>query len=248
MTGPPPLGDAWPRQRRWSGQAATDSRAEPWPTPAADRTPRQRARASYYHRYGKRALDIVLGTLLFVGLLPMMAAVAVAVLVTSGWPILYRAERLGRHGRPMRMLKFRTMIRDADEALADLLSSDAALAAEYRKNLKLREDPRKTKLGAILRKLSIDELPQFWHVITGEMSLVGPRPYAAMERELVSPHPEIFECSPGITGPWQVRGRNRLPPQVRVALDLEYVAHVGLTQDLWHVLATMKCLIRPDGR
>lgn len=248
MTGPPLLEDARLRQQGWVRPVATDPRADPRPVSAVGRTLPERYRADFYCLYGKRALDIILGTLLLAGLLPVMAVVAVAVLVTSGWPILYRAERLGRYGRPLRMLKFRTMIRNADEALTDLLSSDAVLAAEYRENLKLREDPRTTKLGAVLRKLSIDELPQLWHVITGEMSLVGPRPYAACERELVRPHPEILECSPGVTGPWQVRGRNKLPPQVRVALDIEYAAHVGVVRDLWHLLATVKCLIRPDGR
>jgi exopolysaccharide production protein ExoY len=248
MTGPPLIEDARLSRRGWSGQAAADSRAEPWPSLAVRATSRQRPLAGFYGRYGKRALDIVLGTLFFVGLLPVMLLVGVAVLVTSGRPVLYRAERLGRHGRPLRMWKFRTMIRNADEALADLLSSDAALAAEYRENLKLRQDPRKTKLGAVLRKSSIDELPQFWHVITGEMSLVGPRPYAAAERALVLSHPEILECPPGVTGPWQVRGRNKLSPQVRLALDVEYAGHVGLLRDLRHLLATVRCLIRPDGR
>jgi exopolysaccharide production protein ExoY len=248
MTGPPLVEDARLRQRGWSGQAAADSRAQLRPATAAGPTLRQRVRSSFYVRFGKRALDIVLGALLFAGFLPVMAAVAVAVLATSGWPVIYRAQRIGRHGRPLRMLKFRTMIRNADEALADLLGSDAALAAEYRENLKLRRDPRKTRLGAVLRRLSIDELPQFWHVVTGEMSLVGPRPYAAVERALISPHPEILACTPGVTGPWQVRGRNELPPQTRVALDIEYAAHLGLARDLGHLMATVKCLIRPDGR
>lgn len=247
MTGPPLVEDARVSRRGSGGQAVVDSRTQP-SAPAARAGLRQRHLASFYGRYGKRALDIVLGTLLLVCLLPVMLAVALAVLVTSGRPVLYRAERLGQRGRPLRMWKFRTMARNADEALADLLGSDAALAAEYRENLKLRRDPRKTKLGAALRKLSIDELPQFWHVITGEMSLVGPRPYAAAERALVLPHPEILEWSPGVTGPWQVRGRNRLSPQVRIALDVEYAGHVGPLRDLRLLLATVRCLIRPDGR
>ena len=202
---------------------------------------------SFYRRYGKRALDVVLGSVLFIGLMPVMALAAIAVLVTSGWPVFYRAQRLGRYGRPLRMLKFRTMIRNADEALPQLLDSDKTLAAEYRNNLKLSNDPRTTRLGAVLRKLSIDELPQLWHVITGQMSLVGPRPYAANEIGLVSPHPEILEGTPGLTGPWQVGGRNQLPPNVRIAMESDYAQNVRLLSDLNHLVATVKCLLRPDG-
>ena len=206
------------------------------------------AAPTFYQRRGKRLLDITLGTVLSIGLLPIMAVAALAVLLLSGWPVFYRAERLGRHGRPFHMLKLRTMVNGAQHMLADLLEANPVLAREYEECLKLPEDPRRTRIGAILRRFSIDELPQLWHVITGEMSLVGPRPYAVEEIALLSSYPEILDSTPAITGPWQVAGRNEIPPQVRIALDVKYVANITLAQDLRYVLATLKCLVRADGQ
>ncbi len=203
---------------------------------------------TFYHTRGKRLLDITLGSLLFVGCLPMMVIAAVAVLCLSGWPILYRAERLGRNGRPLRLLKLRTMVNGAHDMLPDLLVANPALAGEYSKKLKLRRDPRRTKIGATLRRFSIDELPQFWHVVTGDMTLVGPRPYAVEEKDLVAPYPEILSMTPGVTGPWQVRGRSELPPEARIALDVRYATHVTIGRDLRYMLATLDCLMRPNGQ
>jgi exopolysaccharide production protein ExoY len=206
------------------------------------------AASTFYQRRGKRLLDITLGTVLSIGLLPTMAVAALAVLLLSGWPVFYRAKRLGTHGRPFHMLKLRTMVNGAHHILADLLEAKPVLAREYEERLKLPEDPRRTRIGAILRRFSIDELPQLWHVITGEMSLVGPRPYAVEEIALLSSYPEILDSAPGITGPWQVAGRNEIPPQVRIALDVKYVANITLAQDLRCLLATLKCLVRADGQ
>lgn len=204
--------------------------------------------STFYRRRGKRLLDLTLGTLLFVSLLPVMALAALAVLLSSGWPVLYRAERVGRDGRSFRMLKLRTMVNGAHDMLTDLLKTDAALAGEYGRSLKLRADPRRTRVGVILRRLSFDELPQLWHVITGQMSLVGPRPYAAEEMALLSGHPQILEATPALTGPWQVGGRDELPPQVRVALDAQYEAGITLAGDLRYLLATVRCVVRANGR
>jgi len=146
------------------------------------------------------------------------------------------------------MLKLRTMVNGAHHMLADLLEAKPMLAREYEARLKLPEDPRRTRIGAILRRFSIDELPQLWHVITGEMSLVGPRPYAVEEIALLSSHPEILDSTPAITGLWQVAGRNNSPPQVRIALDVKYVANITLAQDLRYLLATLECLVRADGQ
>jgi exopolysaccharide production protein ExoY len=203
---------------------------------------------TFYQRRGKRLLDIVLGTVLLLVLLPVMATVALGVLATSGWPIFYRHQRLGRDGHPFRMLKFRTMATNADRYLPRLLTRDPTLASEYRERLKLEHDPRRTKVGILLRKLSLDELPQFWHVIKGEMSLVGPRPYAVRERALLTEHVEILSQAPAITGPWQVGGRNALSPERRIALDAEYVSNVSLRQDLGYLLATVRCLTCANGR
>jgi exopolysaccharide production protein ExoY len=205
------------------------------------------AAPTFYQRRGKRLLDITLGTVLFVGLLPIIAVAALAVLVLSGRPIFYRDRRLGRYGRPFAMLKFRTMARNADAVLNELLRTNPARMDEYRKSLKLRHDPRRTRVGTILRKLSIDELPQLWHVITGEMSLVGPRPYAVGEVGLLSGRPEILMLTPAVTGPWQVRGRNGLPAKTRIALDAQYVSDITLAGDLRYLVATLKCLACANG-
>jgi exopolysaccharide production protein ExoY len=212
--------------------------ASSWPRAAA---------LTFYERIGKRLLDISLGIVLLIVFLPIMAVAALAVLVMSGWPIFYRDRRLGRYSRPFGMLKFRTMVRNADAALSELLRTNPVLMDEYRRILKLRHDPRRTEIGTILRKLSIDELPQLWHVITGEMSLVGPRPYAVGERGLLSEHPEILTLKPAVTGPWQVRGRNGLPSKTRIALDAEYVSNIRLGGDLRYLVATLRCLACANG-
>ena len=212
--------------------------ASSWPGTAAP---------TFYQRTGKRLLDILLGTVLFIVFLPIMAVAALAVLVLSGQPIFYRDRRLGRYSRPFGMLKFRTMARNADAVLSELLRTNPSLMDEYRKSLKLRHDPRRTRVGTILRKLSIDELPQLWHVITGEMSLVGPRPYAVGEIGLLSGRPEILMLTPAVTGPWQVRGRNGLPSKIRIALDAQYVSDITLAGDLRYLVATLKCLACANG-
>jgi lipopolysaccharide/colanic/teichoic acid biosynthesis glycosyltransferase len=212
--------------------------ASSWPGTAAP---------TFYQRRGKRLLDIVLGTVLLIVFLPIMAVSALAVLVVSGWPIFYRHGRLGRYSRPFGMLKFRTMVRNADAVLSELLRTNPALADEYCTSLKLRHDPRRTRVGIILRKLSIDELPQLWHVITGEMSLVGPRPYAVGEIELLSGRPEILMVTPAVTGPWQVRGRSSLSSKTRIALDAQYVSDITLAGDLRYLVATLKCLACANG-
>ncbi len=203
--------------------------------------------ASFYQRRGKRLLDITLGTALFIGLLPLMVLAGLAVLLFSGWPILYRTQRLKRDGQPFGMLKLRTMANGAHERLGDLLREDPVLAAEYEARLKLENDPRRTRIGVLLRRCSIDELPQFWHVITGDMTLVGPRPYAVEERPLLAPHPDILEMPPAITGPWQTRGRNNLPPNARLSSDVAYVRDVSFRRDVGYLLATVRCLLRPNG-
>jgi exopolysaccharide production protein ExoY len=215
----------------------------PLPTPAYRASAR-----TFYQRRGKRLLDITLGAALFVALLPFMAAIALVVLLVSGWPVFYGADRLGQQGHPFQMLKFRTMVNGAHHMLADLLEAEPTLAREYQENLKLRKDPRRTRMGAVLRRLSIDELPQLWQVITGEMSLVGPRPYAVEEATLLSSHPEILDARPALTGPWQVAGRNDLSPRLRIALDAQYVTNVTLAQDLRYLVMTVKSLLRANGR
>jgi lipopolysaccharide/colanic/teichoic acid biosynthesis glycosyltransferase len=211
--------------------------------------PADRASApTFYQRRGKRLLDIALGTTLFIALLPFMAASALVVLLVSGWPILYGAKRIGRHGRPFRMWKFRTMRRNAREALEEWKTTHPELAAEYEKDFKLRDDPRVTAVGRFLRKSSLDELPQLWNVIRGEMSLAGPRPVVEGELANYREHAGRFlSVRPGITGRWQVNGRNAVTYPDRVWVELAYCCSVTLPGDLAILARTLLTLIRHNG-
>ncbi len=202
---------------------------------------------SFYRRRGKRLLDLALAVSMFLSLLPIMAVIGLALLMTSGWPVLYGSERLGRDGRRFRMWKFRTMVRDSDKVLQSWKHSNPHLWGEYVNNFKLEHDPRVTPIGRFLRKLTLDEVPQLWNVLCGEMSLVGPRPdlptlapSAAFERAILS-------VSPGMTGPWQVQGRSSLPPLTRMQLDVEYASDIRFTKDLGYLLGTIKILISFNG-
>ena len=203
---------------------------------------------SFYRWRGKRLLDLALGIPLLLLSLPIMGLVGFAVLATSGPPVLYASERSGKGGKPFRMWKFRTMVPNADQMLVQWRDSHPHLAEEYLKNFKLKDDPRVTPVGRFLRKLSFDELPQLWAVVCGEMSLVGPRPYLLKE---LAPHPEVRQAVgsvlPGFTGPWQVQGRNGLPPVTRMQLDIDYASDVRLTRDLKYLLQTIKLVAKPNG-
>jgi len=202
---------------------------------------------SFYALHGKRALDLTLGLMLFVLALPLMCIVALAVLVTSGRPVLYGSERIGRDGRRFTMWKFRSMVRDADAVMERWQQTHPLLAKQYAKNYKLKHDPRITSLGNFLRKSSLDELPQFWSVLRGDMTLVGPRPYLPT----LAPSPQtadaILALRPAITGPFQVNGRNTMTPQLRMALDAMYASNVTLRGDLSYLLRTVRPLLRWDG-
>jgi lipopolysaccharide/colanic/teichoic acid biosynthesis glycosyltransferase len=203
--------------------------------------------SSLYARGGKRALDLVLGAMLAVVLAPLVALVALAVLLTSGWPVLYGSERIGLDGRKFQMWKFRTMVRDADAVFERWKETHPDRALQLLTHWKLENDPRVTALGRFLRTSSLDELPQFWNVIRGEMSIVGPRPY--LSREALDPAllPAIVAVRPGLTGPFQVCGRKELSPPSRMQLEAAYAPRMTLAGDLAYMLQTVKPLIRRDG-
>lgn len=189
---------------------------------------------TFYQRRGKRLLDIVLAALLLVGLLPLMVVAALAVLATSGWPILYRAERIGLRGRPIQLLKFRTMKRGADRQLHLVLTGSEEKRREFQRQRKLSDDPRITKIGKFLRVASIDELPQLFNVILGRMSLIGPRPVPRdeLDEKYGSRGDYLLSVRPGISGLWQVSGRSRTTYDERIRFDLRYAGDVNLRQDL----------------
>ena len=198
----------------------------------------------------KRCMDIGAAAVGLILGLPIMAIVAMAVLVDSRGPIIYRAARVGQGGRTIRVIKFRTMRTDSEQILEDLLK-DPSVAAEYRSTYKLREDPRCTRLGRFLRRTSIDELPQLWNVLVGSMSLVGPRPILDEELEMYRRVPggdvAYLAVKPGLTGLWQVSGRSDTTYAERVELDLDYVRTRGLRTDIVIALRTPRAALKGHG-
>jgi len=205
------------------------------------------ARRGFYRRRGKRIFDLALGTLMFVSCLPLMLAVGALVLLTSGWPVLYASERVGLDGRRFWMWKFRTMVHDADIVMEHWKRTHPHLAAQYAANYKLKDDPRVTRVGRFLRKSSLDELPQFWNVLRGDMSLVGPRPYLPTLPPDARSLDIIFSVRPAISGPFQVNGRNALTPRQRMQFDVEYALNVSFLGDCWLLLQTFRPIAKRDG-
>jgi exopolysaccharide production protein ExoY len=195
----------------------------------------------------KRWFDILASLSALIFLLPALITIAIVVKLSSRGPVLYSHPRLGRQGRIFKCLKFRSMQVDAAERLAALLVSDPEAAKEWRESQKLRKDPRVTKVGAFLRKTSLDELPQFWNVLMGEMSLVGPRPITRAELERYGKDRRYYLLvRPGITGLWQVSGRSNANYQRRVQLDREYVERWTIMGDLTIMLKTVPAVLNME--
>ncbi len=189
---------------------------------------------------------ITAAALLF--LAPLMILVALAVFCYDGGPVVFAHRRIGRDGRSFPCFKFRSMAVDAEQRLAELLQTDPDARAEWERDHKLRDDPRVTKLGAFLRKTSLDELPQLFNVLRGEMSLVGPRPIVEGE---VSKYGKRFKhyCAvkPGITGIWQVSGRNDTTYSARVAMDSIYAQRRSLGLDMAVLFLTVPAVLARRG-
>jgi len=200
------------------------------------------------HRFTKNALDITLSITFIVLLMPIFLIIYIAAFIdTKGHPIFVH-ERVGYKGKSFKMYKFRTMKLNADEILKKELEKDADLRREWSENFKLKNDPRVTKLGNFLRKTSLDELPQFFNIIKCEMSLVGPRPIV---KEEIGKYGEFFEyykaVKPGITGLWQVSGRNDISYNERVRMDVWYVRNWSVGLDLVILLKTVYSVITLKG-
>ena len=195
---------------------------------------------------GHRAFDISFATIALLVTLPLMIAIVLAIRVSSPGAAIYRQRRVGLHGHPFHCLKFRTMVPDADTILQELLANDERLRDEFERKHKLTHDPRITWIGALLRKTSLDELPQFWNVLKGEMSVVGPRPIVHAEKDRYGPYlPLVLSVRPGLTGLWQVSGRNDTTYEERVALDRQYVLNRNLGRDLMIILKTVRAMVTP---
>jgi Undecaprenyl-phosphate galactose phosphotransferase WbaP len=196
----------------------------------------------------KRIIDVVIAALGLFFLSPFFALTIILILIDTGGRVFYRQQRLGRNGRKFELIKFRTMYWGADKILAEKLAGDPVLKAEWDRYQKLRKDPRITRVGGYLRKFSLDELPQLWNVLKGEMSLVGPRPMMVDQRDLYGePFKEYIQVSPGITGLWQVSGRNGTSFARRAELDIEYIQRWSVFLDIYILIRTIKIVFWQQG-
>jgi lipopolysaccharide/colanic/teichoic acid biosynthesis glycosyltransferase len=198
----------------------------------------------------KRGLDIVVATIAIVVLLPVWICLAIAVRISSPGPVLFRQERLGRGQQPFVMLKFRTMLDGADDAIHRRFVTDVLINGRVHDAplQKLTDDPRVTSVGRVLRRTSLDELPQLLNVLAGHMSLVGPRPALPWEATLFgAPHLVRFDVKPGLTGLWQVSGRSELTMLQALDLDAEYVAKRTTRLDLAILWRTIPIVVAGRG-
>jgi Undecaprenyl-phosphate galactose phosphotransferase WbaP len=199
-------------------------------------------------RAAKRVIDLALTSIGLLLILPILVGVGLAIAFDSRGSVFYRQKRLGQDGVRFRAFKFRTMYQDAERRLTELLARDENMRIEYEQFHKLNDDPRVTRVGRFLRKYSLDELPQLWNVLVGDMSLVGPRPY--LEREIPDMEQKeaiILRVKPGITGIWQVTWRNESTFEQRVQLDVEYVRNWSPWLDIYILARTVPVVLGGTG-
>jgi lipopolysaccharide/colanic/teichoic acid biosynthesis glycosyltransferase len=193
----------------------------------------------------KRVVDIIVSLVALVLLIPLFLMVAVCILVDDGFPVMYRHKRVGLYGREFYLLKFRTMCREADKMKASLLDQNESPDGVM---FKIKKDPRVTKMGRILRRYSIDETPQFLNVLTGHLSLVGPRPPLPEEVARYSLHDrKRLQVKPGLTCLWQVQGRSEIAFEQLVSLDLQYIRSQSIFKDLVIVIKTIPAVLLGRG-
>lgn len=200
----------------------------------------------FYRDFFKRFLDIVIVLILLPVVVPVLVTLLVLVYVTCGSP-LYAQYRLGKDGKIFKMWKFRTMVHSADEVLDRYLAGNPNAKTEWDQYQKLENDPRITSIGGILRKSSMDELPQLWNVLTGDMSLVGPRPMM-VNQESLYPGSAYYRLRPGITGLWQVSDRNQTSFASRANFDTKYEQSLSLATDMKTLATTVKVVVQCTGR
>jgi undecaprenyl-phosphate galactose phosphotransferase len=196
----------------------------------------------------KRMFDLLVASIITVLFLPLILLVALAVRWVNGPDIIFSHARIGRDGREFQCYKFRSMVHDAEARLQELLDRDPAARAEWDRDHKLKDDPRVTVVGRIIRKTSLDELPQLWNVFRGDMSVVGPRPVIETELERYGDaRGHYLAVRPGLTGPWQVSGRNDVGYEERVEMDAHYVQNWNLFRDALIVFQTATVMVAKRG-
>lgn len=204
----------------------------------------------YSHNHREyRVFDLLFACVTLLLLLPLLSGIAILVKLTSPGPVFYKQKRIGQYGQYFQLIKFRTMVLNADKHLDQVLSENEDLRKEFEVHHKLKRDPRITKIGHFLRMMSLDELPQFLNVIRGEMSIVGPRPIL-YEEELqgYGDHLDKFlSVKPGITGLWQISGRSNNTFEKKVLLDIAYVQEKSFSLNLYIILKTIFVVLKPNG-
>ena len=202
-------------------------------------------RKGIYRNLFKRALDVTAIVMAAPVVVPVVAALAIMVARDGGKPF-YSQMRVGKNGRRFRMWKLRSMVVDADARMEDYLAAHPEARLEWDSTQKLKDDPRVTPLGKILRQTSLDELPQLWNVFVGEMSLVGPRPIM-LSQQVIYPGVAYYTLRPGCTGFWQTAGRNRTTFEARAEYDTAYEAALSLKTDMKLLLHTVGVMLRGTG-
>ncbi len=203
----------------------------------------------FCYRTFKRFIDILGGIVGCIILIPVLIIVKIAFCLSGDWGMLmFTQERIGKGGRKIKIHKFRSMVKNADEVLEKLLKEDEAARQEYEKYKKLKNDPRITRVGRFIRAYSIDEIPQFFDVLLGKMSLVGPRPYLWREREAMGDgYDLIVTCKPGMSGFWQVNGRSNTDFAERLVMEKYYCTHKNTIMDLKILFKTFYRVLKKDG-
>ena len=195
-----------------------------------------------------RLLDVTIALCVIIFALPLLAMIALSVIAQDRGPAVFAHERIGRNGRMFRCFKFRSMVLDSEQRLKELLERDPQARAEWARDHKLRRDPRITRVGDFLRKSSLDELPQLFNVLRGEMSIVGPRPIVTAEITRYGRHfTKYCAVKPGITGLWQVSGRNDVSYRRRVAMDCIYARRKSLAWDIKLLFLTVPAVLFASG-
>ena len=197
-----------------------------------------------FYRKSKRALDVVISGTLLALALPLFLLIAVLIKLMDPGPLFFRHRRLGKGGQEFWCIKFRTMVADAEEQL----KRNPQLQRQFETNYKIKDDPRVTRHGAFLRRTSLDELPQLWHVVRGEMSLIGPRPIVRSEVPKYGSYAlKLGTVKPGLSGLWQVCGRSDTSYAERVQMDMLYIEHRSLSLDLLLILLTPFSVLKRKG-
>jgi lipopolysaccharide/colanic/teichoic acid biosynthesis glycosyltransferase len=213
---------------------------------------RTRQRGLSRHRingdFTKRLFDVIFSLSILLLFFPLYLILTILIAISSPGPIFYIQERVGKDYKPFGCIKFRTMVENADEVLTNLMTASPHLRDEFEDSFKLKKDPRITAIGKFLRLSSLDEFPQFWNVLKGDMSVVGPRPLVPEELPKYGRYMDkVLTIRPGLTGLWQVSGRNDIPYNQRVQIDVYYVNSRNFWLDLWIVIKTIGVIIFPKN-